>query len=112
MIYTLLNRSKLNILPKASEVLLCYLKQTNYPHWTSYFVKYKSVVNDDFAKSYYLFDAGNSNKYIILRTGCFPYIKYHCSKISSNPVPYNTDLKLENMFFGALKVLNLGMSRI
>uniref|UniRef100_A0A8C1JYL1 Uncharacterized protein n=1 Tax=Cyprinus carpio TaxID=7962 RepID=A0A8C1JYL1_CYPCA len=38
------------------------------PHWTSYRVRYRDVINDQFAN------------YPILWTGAFPFIKYHCTK--------------------------------
>ncbi|KAF6204605.1 hypothetical protein GE061_018765 [Apolygus lucorum] len=87
--------------PKASEVLSAYLRQVNEPPWTSYFVKYSSVVNDQFAKSHFNWQVGRSN-YHILRTGCFPYIKYHCSKR-----PFQ-DLSFEDTCMGVIKLMNLG----
>uniref|UniRef100_A0A0A9WY25 Uncharacterized protein n=1 Tax=Lygus hesperus TaxID=30085 RepID=A0A0A9WY25_LYGHE len=88
--------------PKASEVLSAYLRQVNEPPWTSYFVKYSSVVNDQFAKSHFNWQVGRSN-YHILRTGCFPYIKYHCSKR-----PFQ-DLSFEDSCMGVIKLMNLGI---
>lgn len=87
--------------PKASEVLTAYLKQSKEPPWTSYFVKYSSVVNDQYGQSHFNWKVGDSN-YHILRTGCYPYIKYHCTK---RP---HADLSLDNTLMGAVKVLNLG----
>ncbi|XP_043507912.1 uncharacterized protein C15orf61 homolog isoform X2 [Frieseomelitta varia] len=88
--------------PLASEVLTSYLLQTNEPPWTSYFVKYTDVVNDQKGMSHFNWPVGNSN-YHVLRTGCFPYIKYHCTKRPQQ------DLNLEDKFFKAIKLLNLGM---
>lgn len=44
---------------------------------------------------------GSSN-YQILRTGCFPYIKYHCSRKEEE------DLVVSDKFMRIIKVLNLG----
>ncbi|XP_025832694.1 uncharacterized protein C15orf61 homolog isoform X2 [Agrilus planipennis] len=52
--------------------------------------------------SHFNWKVGNSN-YHILRTGCFPYIKYHCTKR-----PYQ-DLSVEDLFFRLVKLMNLGI---
>lgn len=87
--------------PNVSEVLTSYLKQCNEPPWTSYFVKYENIKDDQWGKSHFNWSVGSSN-YHILRTGCYPYIKYHCSKR-----PYE-DLSIEDNFFRIIKCLNLG----
>ena len=87
--------------PTASEVLTCYLKQSCEPHWTSYFVKYRDVVNDQRGVSHFNWRVGNSN-YHILRTGCFPYIKYHCSRYP------HEDLSASNRLMYVIKICNLG----
>lgn len=86
--------------PLASEVLTCYLLQCNEPPWTSYFVKYDSVQDNQWGLSHFNWVAGNSN-YHILRTGCYPFIKYHCSK---RP---HQDLSLENILMRTIKIVNL-----
>lgn len=86
--------------PQASEVLTCYLLQCKEPPWTSYFVKYNSVKDDQWGLSHFNWKAGKSN-YHILRTGCYPYIKYHCSK---RP---HQDLSLENSLMRIIKIVNL-----
>lgn len=88
----------------ATQVLTSYLLQASEPPWTSYFVRYADVVNDQRGMSHFNWPAGGSN-YHVLRTGCFPYIKYHCSK---RPVQ---DLSGEDRFFKAIKILNLGRLR-
>ncbi|CAH2002343.1 unnamed protein product [Acanthoscelides obtectus] len=87
--------------PTGSEVLTSYLKQCKEPPWTSYFVKYSDIVDDQWGKSHFNWLVGFSN-YHILRTGCFPYIKYHCTKRAVQ------DLSVDDYFFKAIKVLNLG----
>lgn len=86
---------------RTTQVLTSYLLQTGEPPWTSYFVRYADVVNDQRGMSHFNWPAGDSN-YHVLRTGCFPYIKYHCSKRPAQ------DLSGEDRFFKAIKILNLG----
>ncbi|CAH0391723.1 unnamed protein product [Bemisia tabaci] len=88
--------------PKASTVLTCYLKQCKEPPWTSYFVKYSSVEDDQFGRSHFNWRVNESN-YHILRTGCYPYIKYHCTKR-----PYQ-DLSTEDNLYRVIKAVNLGI---
>ena len=87
--------------PLASKVLKSYLHQKNYPHWTSFFIKYSSVSDDNHGKSHFNFNTNGQN-YEILRTGCYPFIKYHCTK--QNP-PNN--LIFSDKFITFLKFCNL-----
>ncbi|KAL4112541.1 hypothetical protein QTP88_016305 [Uroleucon formosanum] len=89
-------------LPQASTVLTNYLRQTNEPPWTSFFIKYTSVIDDQRGRSHFNWKTGDSN-YHVLRSGCFPYIKYHCTKR-----PYE-DLRVEDRLFNILKIVNLGI---
>ncbi|KAJ8727456.1 hypothetical protein PYW07_001575 [Mythimna separata] len=88
--------------PTASEVLTAYLTQCKEPPWTSYFVKYSSVKNDQFGMSNFNWKVGSSN-YQILRTGCYPYMKYHCSKKAAE------DLSTSDKFMRFIKVINFGI---
>jgi len=95
------------LLPKASEVLDAYLRQQASPFWTAYFVKQKDIVNDQFTQTCFIHRIDEKNEYLILRTACFPFVKYHCSKITKKE--HNlVQIKLQNKFYNMIKIMNLG----
>ena len=87
---------------KSSEVVSAYIRQRKYPAWTSFYMKQKDVVNDQFGYSHFNWGVDEIN-YHVLRTGCYPLIKYHCTK-----APF-ADLTKENIFYGLLKLANFGI---
>jgi len=84
------------------QALTCYLEQRKCPPWTSYFIKYDSIIDDQRGKSHFNWTVKEGHNYHILRTGCYPYIKYHCTK---RP---HQDLSLDDLLFRIIKILNLG----
>uniref|UniRef100_A0A7E4V673 CX domain-containing protein n=1 Tax=Panagrellus redivivus TaxID=6233 RepID=A0A7E4V673_PANRE len=88
--------------PLASDVLTAYIRKRAHPSWTSYFVAYREVNDDHFGEKHFNF-AVDGHNYHILRTGCYPYIKYHCTQR-----PF-ADLTSENRLFQLITVANLGI---
>lgn len=74
--------------------------------FSSTFEKYKDIQNDQWGMSHFNWTLDGGTNYHILRTGCYPYMKYHCTKR-----PYQ-DLSIEDNFFKFIKVVNLGMSKL
>lgn len=90
--------------PAASEVLSRHLAQRGLPPWTSFCVKYSAVRNDQFGRSHFNWAVRGTN-YLVLRTGCFPFVKYHCSR--GPPLP----LARLDAALGAIKIINAGEGR-
>uniref|UniRef100_A0A6M2DJA4 Protein of function n=1 Tax=Xenopsylla cheopis TaxID=163159 RepID=A0A6M2DJA4_XENCH len=95
--------TSINNKPTSSETLSCYLKQCKEPPWTSYFIKYKDVQDDQWGMSNFNWTLDTGTNYHILRTGCFPFMKYHCTKQARE------DLRLQDIFYRAIKITNLGI---
>jgi len=87
--------------PASSEVLTQMLVQAHLPHWSAWYVSRADVINDQWGQSHFNWKVDGVN-YHVLRTGAFPFIKYHISK---RP---HQDLSLEDNFYRVLKVLNFG----
>lgn len=96
------SRASFSRKPLASEVLTCHLRHRQLPHWTSFCVYKTHVINDQYGQSHFNWIVDGTN-YHILRTGCFPFIKYHCTRR-----PYQ-DLDKENNLYTCLKLVNLGI---
>lgn len=64
--------------------------------------QYRDVENDQWGRSHFNWTLDNGTNYHILRTGCYPYMKYHCTK---RPIQ---DLSLDDRFMKFIKIINLG----
>jgi len=106
---TVLRRQSFKKCPDSSTVLRAYLSHRDFPDWTAFYVPYSQTENDLFGRSHFNFsvstsgDVSSGANYHVLRTGAFPFVKFHCTK---RPVQ---DLTLEDRFYLALKVLNFGL---
>ncbi|THD18878.1 hypothetical protein D915_010493 [Fasciola hepatica] len=87
---------------KASELLTCVLREKLHPPWTAFYIRQWDVLDDHWGKSCFNFAVDKIN-YQILRTACFPLIKYHCTRYP--PV----ELQLVDRFHLLLKIVNLGI---
>ncbi|KYO20940.1 hypothetical protein Y1Q_0001272 [Alligator mississippiensis] len=64
--------------------------------------QYSAVRNDQFGRSHFNWAVRGTN-YLVLRTGCFPFVKYHCSR--GPPLP----LARLDAALGAIKIINAGI---
>lgn len=107
--------------PAASAVLTAQLQQrlARGGHWTSYFVPYNAVVDDQRGQTTFLWPVAVPHDgsaapppviFKILRTGAYPLIKYHCTPLRTPAeIPSARQVALEDRFWRALKLLNLGL---
>lgn len=51
--------------PKASDVLTAYIRKRNYPSWTSYFIAYKHIQDDNFGEKHFNFDVDGHNYHVL-----------------------------------------------
>ena len=86
----------------SEQVLRVYLRQRNYPHWTAFYIPRGQVKNDLWGKSHFNLEVDGEN-YHVLRTGAFPFIKFHVSKRPVDPL-----IHIQDYFFTFLKVINFG----
>jgi len=101
-VFSLKHQAQQPRLPTSSDVLASYLRHRGYPHWTAFYVPYCQAENDLFGRSHFNFSVDDTN-YHVLRTGAFPFIKFHCTR---RPVE---DLAIEDWFYRFLKCLNFGL---
>ena len=99
--FAVIQSAKLHTKPNASNLLSFYLKHKDYPDLIAFAVLKKDVKDDHFARSYFNWNVEGIN-FCVLRTGCYPFVKYHCTKSPA------LDLTLQNNFFTFLKIINLG----
>ncbi|KAM3721105.1 Uncharacterized protein ACO02O_08952 [Dirofilaria immitis] len=85
--------------PFASQIVRSYIQSRKYPTWTSFFLLYREIQDDNFGDKRFNFNIDGHN-YCILRIGCYPYIKYHCTK-----EPWK-DFNTENRLYKFITVLN------
>eukprot|EP01137_Pigoraptor_chileana_P014913 Opistho-2@70159 len=88
--------------PLASEVLTVHLR-TLRPDCTSFYIPYHAAINDQFGRSRFNWNVDSRN-YDILRMGCFPFVKYHCTHTSA-PV----DSTVDDAVFRVVKMVNFGI---
>ncbi len=87
--------------PRASNVLTAYLRKRQYPSWTAFYVRRWEVTDDQKWQSHFNHNADGVN-YHVLRTTCYPFVKYHCTKRPPE------DLSMENRLYLFIKLINLG----
>lgn len=73
---------------------------------TSKIFQLKDCQNDLKGNTSFNFTLDTGDNYHILRTWCWPYIKFHCTKSEVK------DLSMENKFYEVIKILNLGIPTV
>ncbi|PAA82210.1 hypothetical protein BOX15_Mlig027064g1, partial [Macrostomum lignano] len=89
--------------PLASAVLTAYLRRRQLPPWTAFFLHRGQVINDQWGLSHFNWPVEGGN-YHVLRTGCYPYVKYHCTRAPPDP-----GLLSQDRFYTCLKAANFGL---
>jgi hypothetical protein len=89
-------------LPPSSLVLSCMLRQAGHPALTAWYVGRGDASDDQWGRSHFNFEVDGVN-YHVLRTGAFPFIKYHATRKPK------ADLAAEDVFYRALKVVHAGV---
>ena len=97
-----LHRQNKQALPASSLVLSCMLRQAGHPPLTAWYVGRGEARDDQWGQSHFNWQVDGIN-YHVLRTGAFPFIKYHASRKPAQ------DLSSEDVFYRALKCLHVGV---
>lgn len=95
-------RGRYKVLPPSSLVLSCMLRQAGHPPLTAWYVSRGEASDDQWGRSHFNWEVDGIN-YHVLRTGAFPFIKYHATR-----KPHQ-DLTTEDIFFRALKCMHAGL---
>ena len=89
-------------LPASSLVLTSMLRQAGYPPLTAWYIGRGEARDDQWGQSHFNWEVDGVN-YHVLRTGAFPFIKYHATRKPAQ------DLSSEDAFYRALKCVHLGV---
>ena len=99
---SLVARRQREALPPSSLVLSCMLRQAGHPSLTAWYVARGEATDDQWGQSHFNWEVDGIN-YHVLRTGAFPFIKYHATRKPTQ------DLSAEDIFFRVLKCVHVGV---